>query len=169
MTAYRIGDTGGQFKIWSPDGAKLFNGRWHEAGAEVIYAGEHYSTAMLEALAHANSVRPPSQRFIEITIPPGISYEVATKDTVPGWDSSDEKASRAFGKKWYDEKRSAILFVPSYVAREDRNIVFNTQHSEFKCVKRGLETPLWWDPRLFDATQRSPIDRALSAFYRLFR
>ena len=169
ITAYRVGDPDGMFEIWSPDGAKRVTGRWHEVGAEVIYAGEDYSTAMLEALAHASGERPPNQRFIKITIPAGVSYEVATKDTVPGWDSSDEKAARAFGKQWYDQQRSAILFVPSYVAREGRNIVFNTRHPEFVRVTPDLETRLWWDPRLFGDAQRSLIDRVLSAFYKLFR
>ena len=68
----------GHFPVWSAEGARRVTGRWHEAGAEVIYASATYSTAMLEMLAHWNGVPPPNQHFIEITIPKGTSYEVVT-------------------------------------------------------------------------------------------
>ena len=85
MRAYRIGDPAGQFPVWSTEGAKRTSGRWHEAGDAVIYASEHYSTALLEKLVHWNGALPPNQHFIEITIPAGTSYEVVTADIVPDW------------------------------------------------------------------------------------
>lgn len=168
MRAYRFGDSEGRFPVWSVDGAKRDAGRWHQAGAEVVYASERYSTAMLEKLVRM-SVEPIGQRFVEIDIPAGVSYEVATADIVPGWADRDQEASRRFGRKWYDEKRSAILFVPSVVAREERNLVFNARHPDFRDIESGRETPLWWDPRLFaspesrDESGLSLIDQALSA------
>lgn len=162
MRAYRFGDSEGRFPVWSVDGAKRDAGRWHQAGAEVVYASERYSTAMLEKLVRM-SVEPIGQRFVEIDIPAGVSYEVATADIVPGWADRDQEASRRFGRKWYDEKRSAILFVPSVVAREERNLVFNARHPDFARVTPGLEIPLRWDPRLFEK-DRPLIDRMLSEF-----
>ena len=85
LGAYRIGNPAGQFPVWSAEGARRVSGRWHEAGAEVIYASATYSTAMLEMLAHWSGAPPPNQHFIEITIPRGTSYEVVTADTVPDW------------------------------------------------------------------------------------
>ena len=149
MRAYRIGDPEGRFPVWSAEGAKRTSGRWHEAGAAVIYASEHYATAMLEALAHWNGTLPPNQHFIEIAVPEGTGYEVATAETVPGWSAPDGEAARRFGRRWYNENRSTILIVPSVVARVERNIVINAQHPEFGGLKVGLETPVWWDRRLF--------------------
>lgn len=149
MRAYRIGDPEGRFPVWSAEGAKRTSGRWHEAGAAVIYASEHYATAMLEALAHWNGTLPPNQHFIEIAVPEGTGYEVATAETVPGWSAPDGEAARRFGRRWYNENRSTILIVPSVVARVERNIVINAQHPEFGRLKVGLETPVWWDRRLF--------------------
>ena len=37
-TAWRIGDPAGEFPIWDDGGARRTSGRWHEAGAGVIYA-----------------------------------------------------------------------------------------------------------------------------------
>ncbi len=149
MLAYRIGDPAGQFPVWSTEGAKRVFGRWHEAGAEVIYASERYSTAMLEKLVHWNGALPPNQHFVEITIPRGTSYEVVTADTVSDWFKPAGEAARRFGRAWYAENRSAILIVPSVVARMERNVVINRRHSDFESLTVGLETPVWWDRRLF--------------------
>ena len=149
LGAYRIGDPAGQFPVWSAEGARRVSGRWHEAGAEVIYASETYSTAMLEMLAHWNGAPPPNQHFIQITIPNGTSYEVVTADMVPNWSHPGGEAARRFGRTWYRDNRSAILIVPSVVARMERNIVINTRHQDFAGLTAGLETPVWWDRRLF--------------------
>ena len=149
MRAYRIGDPAGQCPVWSTEGATRTSGRWHEAGAEVIYASEHYSTAMLEKLVHWNGALPPNQHFIEIAMPPGTSYEVVTADIVPDWADRGGEAARRFGRRWYDESRSTILLVPSVVARMERNVVINRRHPDFQSLSVGLETPVWWDQRLF--------------------
>ena len=149
LSAYRIGDPEGEFPIWDDGGARLSSGRWHEEGAAVIYASEHYSTAMLEKLVHYQGELPSGQHFVEITIPAGISYEVVNVDFIEGWWAADGEAARQFGRQWYLENRSAILIVPSVVARMERNVVFNTRHPDFGKIEAGLETPIWWDNRLF--------------------
>ena len=149
LTAYRIGDPEGEFPIWDNSGARLSSGRWHEAGAPVIYASEHYSTAMLEKLVHYEGEIPPGQHFIEINVPSGTSYEVVNLDLLEGWNTPDGEAARSYGRTWIMEERSAILIVPSVVARIERNIVFNTKHTDFKAITTGFETPIWWDERLF--------------------
>ena len=149
MTAYRIGDPAGEYPVWHHGGARLVSGRWHDAGAKVIYASEYYATAMLEKLVHYEGEMPPNQHFIKITIPAGTSYEVANADQIDGWAAPSGNAARKFGHGWYEQNRSAILIVPSVVARMERNIVFNTGHKEFAGITTGLETPVWWDERLF--------------------
>ena len=96
-----------------------------------------------------NGVFPENQHFVEIEIPRGVSYEVATPDIVSGWDNPDCVASRSFASTWYEEMRSAILFVPSIVARMERNVIINSLHSEFPDIQVSLEKPVWWDRRLF--------------------
>jgi len=150
MRVFRIGDPKGKYPIFSGEGATVAEGRWHNKGQEVIYTSAHYSTAMLEKLAHYNGVLPPDQHFIEIEIPAGTSYEVVTKDTLLDWDLLDSPQARAHGSKWLDEKRSAILIVPSYVAREEQNVLINPQHPNFAKIRPSLEKPIWWDKRLVE-------------------
>ena len=149
MSCFRIGDPAGRFKIYSGEGAALTNGRWHVKGQEVIYCSQHYATALLEKLAHYNGLMPSGQHFIKITIPVGVSYEVVTKDTLPGWEAPDSQAARSYGMKWINECRTAILIVPSLPAIEENNILINPAHSDFSKIKPGLEKQIRWDKRLF--------------------
>lgn len=126
----------------------MYPGRWNERGQPVIYASEHYSTALLEILARTGEM-PANQHYVEIEIPVGVTYEVVTKDSLPRWCDLDGAAARAFGSAWYGELRSAILLVPSVVARVERNVVINANHDDAKSIGVGLETPVWWDSRLF--------------------
>ena len=149
MRAFRIGDPAGKYPIYSGEGAAEVEGRWHSRGQEVIYASLSYATAMLEKLAHYNGVLPSNQHFIEIRIPAGTSYEQCTKDSLPDWDAPDGAQARAFGSRWIEETRSAILLVPSYVAREERNVLINPRHKHAARIRPSLEKPVWWDRRLF--------------------
>lgn len=149
IIVWRIGDPAGKYPIYSPEGARRTEGRWHAKGQEVIYTSEHYGTALLEKLVHYNGVLPPNQHFLKIQIPSGITYEVVTKDTLEGWDKPDGAESREFGSKWIDEDRSTLLFVPSVVSREENNVLINPNHEGASKFKVGKETPVRWDARLF--------------------
>jgi RES domain-containing protein len=150
LVCYRIGDPEGEFPIYSAGGSSRFAGRWHEVGTPVIYASEHYSTAMLEILANAGDGLPPNQHYVAITIPKDTSFEVVTKDSLPGWDTPHPTVSREFGTRWVREGRSAILLVPSYVARIERNVVINPAHPDARGIETSLPEPVWWDRRLFE-------------------
>jgi RES domain-containing protein len=149
LRAFRIGDARGAFPIWDPGGALRQRGRWHEAGSPVIYASEHFSTALLEVLVRHRQTMPANQHFIEATIPAGVAYEVVTADTCPGWQDPDQVAARARGADWLRRADALLLLVPSVVARPERNVVVNAAHPDFPRIEKGLETPVWWDRRLF--------------------
>lgn len=149
LTCYRIGDLHGEFPIFDGRGAVLYPGRWNLGEQPVIYASEHYSTAMLEKLAHGNGRLPPNQHFIAITVPKGASYEIVSRERLPGWDTPEPSIARDFGEAWLREVRSVLLLVPSFVARIERNVLINPAHPETRDVKTSLAEPVWWDARLF--------------------
>ena len=149
LEAYRIGDPARRWPVFSPEGARRVSGRWHEFGDRVIYASQHYSTAMLEMLARWNAPPPRNQHFVRIEIPRGTSYEAIEPDHLPGWFRADSAAAREAGHRWYARGESALLLVPSVVARVDRNVLINADHPEFTRLLPGPETPVWWDERLF--------------------
>lgn len=149
LTAYRIGDPGGAYPIFSATGSTLNPGRWNDAAHPVIYAAERYSTALLEKLVHGSGALPPNQHYVEIAVPAGVSYEVLQPASHPGWDLSNGKVGRAFGCAWQAQGRSLVLIVPSVVARLDHNILINPAHPEFPRITTGLNIPVYWDARLF--------------------
>jgi RES domain-containing protein len=148
LRAYRIADR--RHKIFDGQGAALLGGRWNSPGRRVIYAAETYAGAMLEALVHANIGRlPKTQSWIEILIHKGIRIEEVQPADIPGWDAPDQRASRLYADRWYDEGRTAVLLVPSIVARPERNIAINQEHPDFKRIRATTPRPVIWDERLF--------------------
>ena len=149
LVCFRIGDPNGAHPIYHSEGARLFPGRWNTATSPIIYTSEHYSTAMLEKLVHANAVLPANQHYIRITIPNGVSYEVFQTASHPGWDARDETICKTFGEAWYVGRRSALLLVPSIPARLERNILINPVHPDAAAITHELPEPVWWDDRLY--------------------
>ncbi len=150
LTAFRIGDPDGAFPIFDAEGARLFPGRWNTSSSPLIYASEHYSTAMLEKLVHTSGLMPRNQHYVTITIPGGASYEVFQTAAHPGWDGRDETICKRVGERWVTERRSALLLVPSMPARIERNILINPAHPDAAAITHDLPEPVWWDERLYD-------------------
>ena len=147
--AYRIGDPSGEFAVFSPEGAKKKEGRWHSTGQEVIYASNYYSTALLEARAYIWK-QPDEQRFVEVKIDPDISFEMVDPNTLNDWNLQDSMTAREFGSLWLEEQRTAILIVPSVLAPIDHNVLFNPNHPDAQhCWQVSREYPVKWDSRLF--------------------
>lgn len=149
LSCYRIGDPAGSHPIFDATGSTIAPGRWNTSGSPLIYASEHYSTALLEKLAHGSGRLPPNQHYVVISIPRGLTYETFSPPALPGWDQMPATVSKIFGERWCFERRSAILIVPSVVARLDRNILINPAHPEFRSIQASLHEPVFWDRRLF--------------------
>ncbi|MFT4166837.1 MAG: RES family NAD+ phosphorylase [Microlunatus sp.] len=149
LSSFRIGDPNGTYPIFDATGSTIAPGRWNTAGSPMIYTSEHYSTALLEKLVHGSGRLPPNQHSVQITLPRGLSYEVFSPPALPGWDSMPATVSKIFGERWCLEQRSAILLVPSVVARPDRNVLINPVHPEFATIDASLHEPVYWDRRLF--------------------
>jgi RES domain-containing protein len=148
LTAFRIGDPTGNHPIFDATGSQLWPGRWNTEISPMIYSCEHYSTAMLEILVHGNLEVPPNQHWIQITIPPGITYEMFSTAHHPGWDAADV-ITKAYGESWQQSRRSLLLIVPSVVARMEHNFLINDGHPEFGRISCSLHQPIWWDQRLY--------------------
>ncbi|HTD56240.1 MAG TPA: RES domain-containing protein [Silvibacterium sp.] len=157
MRAFRIADR--RFPIFDGGGARLVGGRWNSPGRTLIYSSETYSGAMLEILAHANLGRlPRTHAYIEIAIPEDIAFERIEARHLPQWDSEDQLASRAFGDRWLDEQRTAILMVPSLVTRGiEHNVLLNPLHPDFVRIHASEPHEVMWDARLFrSADEQKP-------------
>ncbi len=147
--AFRIAD--GRFDPFSALGASMVGGRWNSPGYGVIYASRTFAGAMLECLAHAGIGRIPKTHIaIEIRTPGTVSVEQHDEASVPaGWDHRNLHVARSFGDEWISARRSAVLVVPSVVARREGNVLLNPLHPDFKRVVPGRPELVVWDARLF--------------------
>jgi RES domain-containing protein len=149
MRAFRVADR--RFPIFDGTGARLVGGRWNSPGRSVIYAAETFAGAVLEVLVHANLGRvPKTHAVVEITIPDAVTTEIISPEPLPGWDAEDLIVSRAYGDRWLEEKRTAVLLVPSVVTGgREQNIVLNPEHPAFKDIAASKLQDVMWDARLF--------------------
>lgn len=141
--------------------------RWNSRGRYVIYAAEHYATALLEKAAQLNGIRlPRSLVYTRIALPPLASVEEVDATDVPGWETDHKTASQRFGDRWYDERRSLVLLVPSLAAPGvERNVLINQRHEEFRGVTSSSPEALRCHPKLLiGATAVAPSHaRALAS------
>lgn len=149
LAAYRIGSSAHPLF----DGAGAAAGgeaRWNSRGRNVVYAAEHYATALLEKAAQLNSVKVPrTLLFVRIDIPAGATIEEVRPGDVPGWDADDKAASQRFGDGWYDGQKSLILFVPSLAAPGlERNMLINQGHPQFTQLTATSPQPVRAHPKL---------------------
>lgn len=149
LTCYRIGDPAGEYPIFDATGSRLYPGRWNTPASPMIYASERFSTALLEKLVHGSGSLPPNQHYVEISVPPGVAYEVFDANAHLGWDFPACAISKAYGEDWQQSRRSPVLIVPSVVARLDMNVLLNQDHPDFHRVECSLHKPVYWDKRLY--------------------
>ncbi len=149
--AWRIAD--GRFDPFSAVGASLVGGRWNSPGFGVTYASRSFASAMLECLAHAGIGRVPRTHVaLEIAIAATVAVERHDETSLPdGWDDADLRVARAFGDAWIRQRRTAVLVVPSVVARREGNVLINPQHADFIGVVARTPEAVVWDARLFGA------------------
>jgi RES domain-containing protein len=149
MRIYRIADR--RHPIWDGTGAMLVGGRFNSPGRPVIYGATTFAGAMLEVLVHARIGKVPRTHvFVVADVPDNVAIERADAASLPaGWDGPDLEIARAFGDRWIAESRSAVLLVPSVVAREEWNALVNPVHPMTQRFAVSESRPVVWDERLF--------------------
>ena len=61
---------------------------------------------------------------------PDALIEVFDEAAHPGWEAPGYAVARTFGRRWWQERRSVALLVPSVVTKIDRNLVLNQDHAD---------------------------------------
>jgi RES domain-containing protein len=145
-----------RYPVFDGSGAALEGARWNSPGRALIYASEHYATALLEKLVHAGrTALPGAHHAAAITIPNDVAIETFEADAVPGWELEDSAAARGYGDEWHASSRTAILIVPSLPGQPiERNFIINPAHPDTRRIEVGLSFDVVWDGRLFGPAAR---------------
>jgi RES domain-containing protein len=137
------------------EGARLYGGRWNPVGTPCVYASTTLSLAALETLVHTDpDLLPPDLLAMELESG-GLSLEEHDDNDLPAhWRRELGQAeTQAFGGRWSEEKRSALLVLPSVVLPADagaaeRNVVLNPLHPEAGSIRIVRQLPFTFDTRL---------------------
>lgn len=123
----------------SGNGAKLFGGRWNSEGLPALYTASSRALALLEILAHTPAKMLDAKPYFLVTIfvPDAVSILGTDIKKLPaGWDAPDIKnPTQKAGDVFLSEKKYLLLSVPSVIVFEERNLILNPQHADFKKVK----------------------------------
>ena len=149
MIAFRIADS--RHPIFDPTGAFLFGGRWNSPGKRIIYAAQTYAGALLEVLVYANlGVVPKNHAAVRSISPTTFPAKPSPPRTWRVGPVRPPSASRRFGDQWLEDRRSAVLLVPSVVLQgREVNVLLNPDHPDFPRIRATAPALVTWDPRLF--------------------
>jgi RES domain-containing protein len=146
---YRL--TKRRYPVYDGSGAALEGARWNSPGRMLIYASEHYATAILEKLVHAGRTQlPGAHHAASIDIPDDLDTELFDPRAALGWEAEDSASARAYGDEWHASARTAVLIVPSLPGQPvERNFIINPAHADASRIVVGQTFDVVWDGRLF--------------------
>ncbi len=137
---------------FSGEGAWRYGGRWNSRNVRVIYASEHQSTAALEVFVH-NKPFNPNERYkaFRLEWPDSLTEGFPAEKLPANWRVDPPPIeTREIGDRWVQERRSAVLALPSVISPDDTNFVLNPEHRDFKRIRIHPPIDYDFDPRMLN-------------------
>jgi RES domain-containing protein len=135
---------------FSGEGSARYGGRWNSRNVRVIYVSEHQSTAALEVFIH-NKPFSPNEKYkaFHLQWPDGLTANFQLKKLPLNWRVTPPPAeTKEIGDHWVQERRSAVLALPSAISPADTNFLLNPKHPDFKRIRIHPPIDYDFDPRL---------------------
>lgn len=133
-------------------GPKKTGGRWNAPGVPLLYTSSSRALACLETVVHLNSGGLPLNRYlVRLEVPDSawVAGEIVNLGSLIGWDAEPAgRKSIQHGTDWAASKRSLLLFVPSVIVPEERNVLINPLHPDAGAVVATKLRKWTYDPRL---------------------
>jgi len=133
-------------------GGEIADGRWRSRGRPVVYCASSAALAVLEVRVHLDlpfELLPDDYVLMRIAAPDALSLRTMdARDLPAGWRQREDFC-RALGDRWLEERRTALLSVPSAVVQVERNLLLNPRHPDALDVSIDQILPFPWDERLF--------------------
>lgn len=151
--AWRLTKTKYLQDAFSGEGSLRHGGRWNSAGTRVVYASETLALAVLELLVRLQAVGPLGAcSSVAVDFDSTLVERVDVAALPRGWSASPAPREIALiGDRWAQERRSAVLQVPSAIIPTESNFLLNPEHPDFSKVTIGAAQPFTFDPRLFES------------------
>ena len=147
LAAYRLSLRRHARRAFLGEGARKVGGRWNPRGMAVVYISATLSLAALEFLAHFGG-REDAPELVSFCLK--FDSAIVTELELPRhWQKLRLAETRALGRAWFEEARTPILRVPSFVIPSESNFVLNPGHPEFGRIKIGRAERFVLDQRLY--------------------
>jgi RES domain-containing protein len=153
LTAWRLTRAEYGASAFSGIGSALRAGRWHLIGRPMVYAASSPSLALLETMANVDKQGLIESRYVVLRV--RVPFELveyldasALPDDWQAWPHS--VSTQRIGTKWFEERRSAALVVPSAIVPHDTNVLLNPQHADWRHVEVGEPEPFPIDARVYE-------------------
>lgn len=151
LTVWRIGKARYAATHFSGQGGLLAGGRWHRQGEQVAYTPESHSLAQLESLVHFRRCsRLPRLVEAYAEIPDDLPIQEINPAQLPAsWKLALPYSERTveLGSNWYQAGKTAVLKVPSALARGS-NYLLNPTHADYRLIKFSKPVAFRFDRRI---------------------
>lgn len=152
INAVRLSKARHKKQAFTGQGNQFTSGRWHNQMVSIVYASETFALAALEVFVHLQQ-QATHIKFVsfEIQIPDKLVLEVEDIASLPKrWRSQPPGSqTKKIGSSWVTSKRSAVLSVPSVIIPQNRNLLLNPMHPDFKKISIGQAKLFSFDARLW--------------------
>lgn len=131
---YRIVGSHRAASAMDGEGARKMGGRWNPPGIPVAYLTESRALAALEILVHTGRAAV-NLRWVIIAadVPLKMIETVLPRDLPAGWDDVDSPSvARKFGADWVQRGEKAAILLPSVIIPEERVLMINVRHPDFR-------------------------------------
>jgi RES domain-containing protein len=137
---------------FSGDGARRYGGRWNSRNIRVIYASEHQSTAALEVFVHNKPFNPNGKyKAFRLEWPDSLTDRFPVEKLPANWRVFPPPVeTKEIGDRWVQERRSAVLALPSVISPADTNFLLNPEHRDFKRIRIASPIDFEFDSRLLN-------------------
>ena len=149
-SAWRIVRVSREKTAFTGEGPWRYGGRWNSPGVHVVYVSEHQSTAAFEVFANrVPFILEEKYKAFHVEWADNLTEIFPAKKLPADWRISPPPAeTMEIGDRWVQERRSAVLALPSAISPDDRNFLLNPEHTDFKRIRIHPPINFDFDPRL---------------------
>ncbi len=149
-SAWRIVRASREKTAFTGEGPWRYGGRWNSPGVYVVYVSEHQSAAAFEVFANrVPFILEEKYKAFHLQWPDGLTEIFSVKKLPTNWRVSPAPAeTMEIGDRWVQDRRSAVLALPSAISPADTNFLLNPEHPDFKRIRIARPIAFEFDQRL---------------------
>src|ERR1043166_2388596 len=137
----------------SGEGGRRVAARWHERGRPAVYLAEHPALALLETLVHLDvdpDELPSHYQLLTVEVADAVAVEELSEAQLAriDWRNAPQD-TRMLTRAWFDERRTALLRVPSAIVPDAFNYLLNPLHPEAVRTSIVARQRVEFDVRMF--------------------